>query len=184
MQNGISHDRIGTSRRTFLKTTALTSVAAIMGGACQTSAQSSMKPLGPVPGPDENILLFDGMEMDLGTLSRLSNAKTCYLTSPVAPISENDKTPKLGIAIQPGEIREIASVDGPGAIQHLWMHPTGSWRFLTLRIYWDQEEKPSIETPIGDFFGQGWGTYAAIASPVVTVIPKNGFNCYWVMPFR
>ncbi|HVX28161.1 MAG TPA: glycoside hydrolase family 172 protein [Parafilimonas sp.] len=78
----------------------------------------------------------------------------------------------------------VAEITGPGAIQHIWMTPTGNWRFSILRFYWDDETTPSVEVPVGDFFGQGWGKFAQISSLAVCANPGSGFNCYWPMPFR
>jgi hypothetical protein len=88
------------------------------------------------------------------------------------------------IEIRSGETITIAEIEGPGAIQHIWMTPTGNWRFSILRFYWDDEKEPSVEVPVGDFFGMGWGEYAHLNSLAVTVNPGSAFNCYWVMPFR
>src|SRR5471030_346407 len=79
---------------------------------------------------------------------------------------------------------EIAHIDGPGAIQQIWLTPTGNWRFSILRIYWDGQEHPSVECPVGDFFTCGWGKYAQVSSLAVCVNPGSAFNCYWEMPFR
>jgi hypothetical protein len=78
----------------------------------------------------------------------------------------------------------MAEIDGPGAIQHIWMTPTGNWRFSIIRIYWDDETEPSVEVPVGDFFGMGWNEYAPLNSQPITVNPGSAFNSYWVMPFR
>ncbi len=78
----------------------------------------------------------------------------------------------------------IMDVDGPGVIQQIWMTPTGNWRHIILRIWWDGEEHPSVECPIGDFFACGWGIYAPVSSLAVCVNPGSAFNCYWPMPFR
>jgi hypothetical protein len=78
----------------------------------------------------------------------------------------------------------IAEIDGSGSIQHIWMTPTGNWRYSILRFYWDDEKEPSVECPVGDFFGMGWGKYAKLTSLAVTVNPGRAFNCYWPMPFR
>jgi|GEM_PF-422131 len=51
----------------------------------------------------------------------------------------------------------LAEIEGPGAIQHIWMTPTGNRRLSVIRIYWDDEEHPSVECPLGDFFANGWG---------------------------
>lgn len=78
----------------------------------------------------------------------------------------------------------LAEIEGPGAIQHIWMTPTGNRRLSVIRIYWDDEEHPSVECPLGDFFANGWGEYAQVSSLAVCVNPGSAYNCYWVMPFR
>jgi len=146
---------------------------------------------------------FDGLYMDLGNLFRLSGAKTRSI-SPENVTGEpgrggmaNDGTGKMAardlgqkwkvspsVNIQSKQVFTLASIQGPGAIQHIWMTPTGNWRFSIIRFYWDGEETPSIECPAGDFFAMGWGKYAQISSLPVAVNPGSAFNCYWVMPFR
>lgn len=88
------------------------------------------------------------------------------------------------IDVHPGEERVLADIDGAGAIQHIWMTPTGHWRFSILRIYWDDQPHPSVECPVGDFFACGWQEYAQLSSLAVCVNPGSAFNCYWEMPFR
>ena len=78
----------------------------------------------------------------------------------------------------------VAEIDGSGSIQHIWMTPTGNWRYSILRFYWDDETTPSVEVPVGDFFGMGWGQYSPLQSLAVCVNPGSAFNCYWPMPFR
>lgn len=78
----------------------------------------------------------------------------------------------------------LADVEGQGAIQHIWMTPTGNWRNLIIRMYWDGENEPSVEVPLGDFFCSGWGKSKQISSLAVCVNPHNGFNSYWTMPFK
>jgi hypothetical protein len=78
----------------------------------------------------------------------------------------------------------LAEIEGPGAIQHIWMTPTGNRRLSIIRIYWDDEKSPSVECPLGDFFANGWGEYAQVSSLAVCVNPGSAYNCYWVMPFR
>jgi hypothetical protein len=146
---------------------------------------------------------FSGLEMGLGNLARLSSAET----RSVSPENFTGEKGKGGMAtegtgaraarelgqgwkvspsvrITPGQTFVMADVEGCGAIQHIWMTPTGNNRFNILRIYWDGEEKPSVECPAGDFFACGMGQYVGVNSLVVCVNPKSGFNCYWVMPFR
>ena len=88
------------------------------------------------------------------------------------------------IVIQPKTTYEIASIDGPGIINHIWLTPTGRWRNTILRIYWEDQENPSVECPVGDFFCMGWNEYAQISSLAVCVNPGSAFNCYWQMPFK
>jgi hypothetical protein len=148
---------------------------------------------------------FNGLNMNLGNLYRLSDAKTRSI-SPENPTGEPGKagmatlengTAKgagrdLGqgwklnpyIHIEPGKTVTLAEIDGSGAIQHIWMTPTGNWRFSILRFYWDDEKEPSVEVPVGDFFGMGWGVFSPLNSLPVTVNPGSAFNCYWSMPFR
>jgi hypothetical protein len=141
--------------------------------------------------------------MNLGNLSRLSHAKTRSI-SPENFTGEKGKggmategtgascARELGqgwkispsIRIEPGETRVLADIEGPGAIQQIWMTPTGHWRFSILRIYWDDQDQPSVECPVGDFFACGWQKYAQVSSLAVCVNPGSAFNCYWEMPFR
>jgi hypothetical protein len=148
---------------------------------------------------------FNGLGMNMGNLFRLSDAKTRSI-SPENPTGEPGKggmatlengnaknsARELGqgwkvnpfVIIKPGETFTMADITGAGAIQHIWMTPTGNWRFSILRFYWDDEKEPSVEVPVGDFFGNGWGSYAHVNSLAVTVNPGSAFNCYWTMPFR
>ena len=88
------------------------------------------------------------------------------------------------IRIPAGQTWTIADIEGPGTIQHMWFTISGYWRFSILRIYWDDQEYPSVECPLSDFFCSGWGKFAQLSSLAVCVNPTNGFNCYWPMPFR
>jgi hypothetical protein len=146
---------------------------------------------------------FDGLNLNMGNLPRLSYAKT----RSVSPENFTGEKGKGGMAtegtgaraarelgqgwkvspsvrIEAGQTFVMADIQGSGAIQHIWMTPTGNNRLNILRIYWDGEEKPSVETPVGDFFACGMGQYIKVTSLAVCVNPKSGFNCYWLMPFR
>ena len=88
------------------------------------------------------------------------------------------------IIVQPGETVGLADITGAGAIQQIWMTlARGKWRHTILRAYWDDQEQPSVECPAGDFFANGWESYAQVTSLPVCVNPGRGFNCYWEMPF-
>src|SRR4051812_47666381 len=56
------------------------------------------------------------------------------------------------VRIEAGKTFVLADIAGPGAIQQIWMTPTGRWRSSILRIYWDDQPNPSVECPVGDFF--------------------------------
>ena len=113
---------------------------------------------------------FNGLGMNMGNLWRLSDAKTRSISPEnfdgakgkggMATLEEGSArwaARELGqgwkvnpyIIIQPGEIFTIADIEGPGAIQHIWMTPTGNWRNTIMRIYWDGLEHPSVECPLG-----------------------------------
>lgn len=155
---------------------------------------------------------FNGLDMNMGNLSRLSDAKTRSISpenitgekgkgAMADPITDKGKrnianaaneARGLGVGwkvnpfiiINPGETVTIAEMEGPGAIQQIWMTPTGNWQFSIIRFYWDDEKTPSVEAPVGAFFGMGWNEYAPLNSLAVTVNPGSAFSCYWKMPFR
>ena len=91
------------------------------------------------------------------------------------------------IDIQGKSTFTLAEITGPGSIRSIWMTPTGNWRWSILRFYWDDEQEPSVEVPVADFFASGWAKWdrcPLINSSAVCVNPRCGFNCYWPMPFR
>jgi hypothetical protein len=88
------------------------------------------------------------------------------------------------IEIPAGATADLARIAGAGRITHLWMTTAPeNWRRLLLRAFWDGAGDPAIETPVGDFFGQGWGRFAQLTSQMVAVNPHGGLNAYWPMPF-
>ena len=88
------------------------------------------------------------------------------------------------VRIEPGQTFTLATITGPGAIQSLWFTGRRLSRNLILRAYWDEQAQASVESPLGDFFGVGWGPFAQLSSLPVAVNPNNGLNCFWEMPFR
>lgn len=146
---------------------------------------------------------FNGIDANLSNIYRLSDAKT----RSISPENFTGEKSKGGMAtegtgknaarelgqgwkVSPSVIIKskttftLAEIDGPGSVSHIWMTPTGNWRYSILRFYWDDEKSPSVEVPVGDFFCMAWGQYANVNSLVVTVNPGSAFNCYWPMPFR
>jgi hypothetical protein len=146
---------------------------------------------------------FNGIDANMSNIFRLSDAKT----RSISPENFKGEKGKGGMAvdgtgkgasrdlgqgwkvspsvvIKAGTTFTVAEIDGPGSVQHIWMTPTGVWRNSILRFYWDDEKTPSVEVPVGDFFGMGWGQYSPLQSLAVCVNPGSAFNCYWPMPFR
>ena len=146
---------------------------------------------------------FNGLDVGLGNLYRTSDAKT----RSISPENFNGEKGKGGMAttgtggnasrdlgqtwkVSPSVVIKkhttftVAEINESGAIQHIWMTPTGNWRYSILRFYWDDETTPAVEVPVGDFFCMGWGKYSPLASLAVAVNPGSAFNCYWPMPFR
>jgi hypothetical protein len=93
------------------------------------------------------------------------------------------------IEIRAGETAEIASIQGPGVIRHIWITLASPDPFIrrnaVIRMFWEGAEYPSVECPLGDFFGQGWGEEYNFISLPVAAAPKQGkgLNCYFPMPF-
>lgn len=146
---------------------------------------------------------FNGLDSNLGNLFRTSKA----LSRSISPENFTGEKGKAGMAtegtgknaardlgqtwkvspsvrIKAGTTFTLGEIKGPGAIQSIWMTPTGNFRWSILRFYWDDETTPSVECPVGDFFACGWGQYAQLSSLAVCVNPGSAFNCYWPMPFR
>jgi hypothetical protein len=149
---------------------------------------------------------FNGLGLNLGSISRLSKAKTRSISaenftgakgrggmsvdgaaaSCARDLGQGWKVSPF-VNILPGETFTLAEIDGPGAIQSMWISGSGvrdQRRLNILRLYWDDQDQPSVECPIGDFFASGWGVYAQVSSLPVAANPHSGLNCFWEMPFR
>ena len=89
--------------------------------------------------------------------------------------------------VTPGQTLTILDVDGPGMVSHIWFtldapEPYALKR-IVLRMYWDGETTPSVETPIGDFFGLGNGVYFRWESMLLSAGNDKALNCYMPMPY-
>ena len=139
----------------------------------------------------------------LGSIHLLSDAETRSISAEnprgergggarVVPDKENAAS-MLGagwkvrpcITLEPETTTALTDIEGPGIIQHIWItvHPK-AYRDTVLRMYWDDEDTPSVEVPLGDFFCNGHGLRCNVNSLPVAVNPSGGFNSYWPMPFR
>lgn len=101
------------------------------------------------------------------------------------------------VDIPAGEEMPIADINGCGIIRHIWCTAWSDpgegnpeveqlWRKLVLRIYWDGETTPSVEVPVGDFFGVGFGITKVYSSLALSMSPQDGraMHCYFPMPFQ
>jgi hypothetical protein len=90
--------------------------------------------------------------------------------------------------VAPGATETVLDVDGPGIISHVWFTIAAQEPYhlkrIVLRMYWDGETSPSVEAPIGDFFGLGLGTYTSWHSQMLSVGNDKGLNSFFPMPFR
>jgi hypothetical protein len=90
--------------------------------------------------------------------------------------------------IPPGQTLTVLDTDGPGMVSHIWFTIASNEQFhlkrIVLRIFWDGENTPSVETPVGDFFGLGLGEYHSWQSEMLSVGSVKALNCFFPMPYR
>ncbi|MEZ4416410.1 MAG: DUF2961 domain-containing protein [Gemmatimonadota bacterium] len=89
----------------------------------------------------------------------------------------------------PGETEVLADLEGPGIVNHIWLTVAGNeygWpRLLRLRVYYDGSDIPSVDAPVGDFFGVGHGMERSLNSLVIRNSSSGrSRNTYWPMPFK
>jgi hypothetical protein len=143
------------------------------------------------------------LNFGLGSLPLLSDAETRSISAEnpsgekgggaKAVPDENNPAFMLGkgwkvrpcIDLEPQSTTVLADIAGPGIVQHIWITvDPKAYRDTVLRMYWDGEETPSVEVPLGDFFCNGHGMRYNVVSIPIAVNPSGGFNCYFPMPFR
>jgi hypothetical protein len=92
------------------------------------------------------------------------------------------------LALTPGETYTMLDTDGPGTVSHIWITISSNESYylkrIVLRMYWDNEETPSVEVPIGDFFGLGLGQVHSWSSAMLSVGNNNAMNSFFPMPYR
>jgi hypothetical protein len=120
----------------------------------------------------------------LANIARLVDART-------KRISSYDRSGGNGdcVGIGPRETFTMAEMEGAGIVKHIWITVSSEdplvRRNLVLRMYWDGQSHPSVEAPLGDFFGNGWGMKYNFVSLPLAVAPKEGnaLVCYFPMPY-
>lgn len=122
------------------------------------------------------------MSEDLFAPARLRDYKTRRSSSWDRTGGNGDAVP-----VEPGKEATILDVQGAGVVTHIWFTIASSdpmhLKNLVLRAWWDGESSPSIEVPIGDFYGLGLGEYFIYQSSLLAVAPMKALNAYFKMPF-
>lgn len=115
-------------------------------------------------------------------LARLRNYKTRRSSSWDRTGGNGDSVP-----VMPGKTVTLLDEKGAGVITHIWFTINSEdphhLKNLVLRMWWDGESSPSVEVPIGDFYGLTLGEYFTYQSALTTVAPVKALNCYFEMPF-
>lgn len=148
--------------------------------------------------------MFDGLMVGLHNIAQLSEARSRSISAE-NPHGEKGKgamadsgtgqyvARELGrgwkispsVEIEAHSTVVLADIAESGSISHIWMTTAPEkWRSLILRVYWDGEDVPSVEVPVGDFFCNGWCVQGRVNSLPIAVNPAGGFNSYFPMPFR
>lgn len=143
------------------------------------------------------------MQIDLGNIFLKRNAESRSLSAE-NPTGEKGKgamtDPKgegaareLGrgwkvspcLTLKAGETTTLMDNDGPGIIRHMWFTFSEKfYRNIIIRIYWDKQDTPSVQTPLGDFLCNSWGCRQNILALPINVNPSGGMNIYFPMPFK
>ncbi|HJN14048.1 MAG TPA: glycoside hydrolase family 172 protein [Armatimonadota bacterium] len=147
-------------------------------------------------------MISPGMNFGMGGLPYLMDAKTRSISAEnvdgakgagAQAVPEGGAAADLGtgwkvrpcITLPAESTTTLAEIEGPGIIQHIWITvDPKAYRDCILRMYWDDEETPSVEVPLGDFFCCGHSQRVKINSMPVSVNPSGGFNLYFPLPFR
>ena len=119
---------------------------------------------------------------ELFALARLRSYKSRRSSSWDRSGGNNDAVP-----IEPGHSATLLDVSGPGVVTHIWFTIASDdphhLKNLVLRAWWDGESSPSVEAPVGDFFGLGLGEYYTYQSALLAVASVKALNSYFQMPF-
>jgi hypothetical protein len=118
-------------------------------------------------------------------LARLDDSRPYRVSSNNPDLTSNDDS----LRPIPGETVVLADLEGPGAVTHIWLTVAANeygWpRLLRFRVYYDHSATPSVDAPVGDFFGVGHGYERPLRSlMVVDGSEGRSRNSYWAMPFR
>ena len=144
----------------------------------------------------------------MGSLATPQNGRSMRATStfregpdgnydPTAPPKSDleEKSNRDNFRVPAGATHVLMDVEGPGVITHMWItflgpepHPwapngSANHQELLLRIYYDGNDRPGVEAPVGDFFGGCFGKRSELISMAVVTEGGDSYNCFWHMPF-
>jgi len=89
------------------------------------------------------------------------------------------------ISLKAGETTTLMDNEGPGVIRHMWFTFSEKfYRDVIIRIYWDGDDTPSVESPLGDFLCNSWNARQDVLALPINVNPSGGMNIYFPMPFQ
>ena len=126
-----------------------------------------------------------------GELYNLTKMKNGYRSKRISSYDKNGYNGDRIVGIKPNEKVVICDIQGAGIINHIWFTIAPPPHLVNrndiiLRIYWDGNSYPSVESPIGPFFGQGWDENYNFSSYALSTGPANGtgMSTYFMMPFE
>jgi hypothetical protein len=149
-------------------------LGALMLGALRAPAAAQAAPQGAAAEPDASAL---------DALTRPRAGRLAHYSS-ADPREQNDDFRRLA----PGDTLTLVDHRGPGVVRRWWLtvaprHSVALQRQVIVRCYWDDEATPSVEVPLSDFFGVGFGEWRDYVSAPLNMT-SGGYNSYWPMPFR
>ena len=155
------------------------SAAGLLGMNATAGAASAPRAAGATAAPPEPV---PAAPEDLLALARLRNYKTRRSSSWDRTGGNDD-----WVRVEAGNAATLLDATGAGVVTHLWFTINSQdpmhLKNLVLRAWWDGEASPSVEVPIGDFFGLGLGEYFVYQSALTAVAPMKALNAYFQMPF-
>ncbi|WP_263357438.1 DUF2961 domain-containing protein [Acidicapsa ligni] len=167
----------GLGRRRMLGLLASGAAIAGLGATAPMTAIAAAKAASPLTAPD-----VAGIPDDLFSQSRLRNYKSRRASSWDRSGGDADM-----VQIEAGKSATLLDITGAGVITHIWVTIVSPDEYhlknLVLRAWWDGESSPSIEVPVGDFFGLGLGEYFIYESELTAVSTTKAMNAYFQMPF-
>jgi hypothetical protein len=157
----------------------MVSAAALLG---LNATASGASPMPEAVGGEAPSMPEPPAPSELFAQARLRNYKTRRSSSWDRTGGNNDAVP-----VEVGQTATLLDISGAGVVTHLWFTINSQDRMnlknLVLRSWWDGESTPSVEVPIGDFFGLGLGEYYTYQSALLAVAPIKALNAYFQMPF-